>query len=82
MLSGGVAANSRLREVFAERTAEAGLKFYYPQPILTTDNAAMIAAAGTAKLLRGEIASMDVNADPNLRLATSDRNFPDKRWKT
>jgi N6-L-threonylcarbamoyladenine synthase len=69
MLSGGVAANSRLREAFAERSAEAGLKFYYPKPILTTDNAAMIAAAGTVKLMRGETADIDVNADPNLRLA-------------
>jgi N6-L-threonylcarbamoyladenine synthase len=71
MLSGGVAANSRLREAFKERTAAAGLKFYYPKPILTTDNAAMIAAAGTAKLRRGETADVDVNADPNLRLAIS-----------
>jgi N6-L-threonylcarbamoyladenine synthase len=82
MLSGGVAANSRLREVFAERAAEARLKFYYPKLILTTDNAAMIAAVGTAKLMRGETAAIDVNADPNLRLAISGRNFPDKRWKT
>ena len=82
MLSGGVAANSRLREVFSDRSAEAGVRFYYPQPILTTDNAAMIAAAGTAKLMRGETAPLDVNADPNLRLAIPDRNFPDKRWKT
>jgi N6-L-threonylcarbamoyladenine synthase len=69
MLSGGVAANSRLREAFAERIVEEGLKFYYPKPILTTDNAAMIAAAGTAKLMRGETAGIDVNADPNMRLA-------------
>ena len=81
MLSGGVAANSRLREVFSERTVEAGLKFYYPKPILTTDNAAMIAAAGTAKLMRGETASIDVNADPNLRLAVVEGDFPDKRWR-
>jgi N6-L-threonylcarbamoyladenine synthase len=69
MLSGGVAANSRLREAFTERSAEAGLKFFYPKPILTTDNAAMIAAAGTAKLMRGETSPIDVNADPNMRLA-------------
>src|SRR3989441_6742080 len=81
MLSGGVAANRRLREVFTERSADAGLRFYHPKPILTTDNAAMIAAAGTAKLMRGETVDIDVNADPNLRLAASDRNFPDKRWK-
>jgi N6-L-threonylcarbamoyladenine synthase len=81
MLSGGVAANSRLREVFNERSASAGLKFYYPKPILTTDNAAMIAAAGTAKLLRGEKADIAVNADPNMRLAVSDRQLPNQRWK-
>jgi len=82
MLSGGVAANSRLREVFTERSAEARLKFYYPKPILTTDNAAMIAAAGTAKLLRGETADLDVNADPNMRLVASDRHVASKRWRT
>ena len=81
LLSGGVAANSRLREVFIERCAQAGLKFHYPKPILTTDNAAMIAAAGTAKLLRGETVDMEVNADPNMRLAVSDRNSPKRRWK-
>jgi N6-L-threonylcarbamoyladenine synthase len=82
LLSGGVAANSRLRQVFIQRSAAAGLKFYYPKPILTTDNAAMIAAAGTAKLMRGETVDIAVNADPNLRLAVSDRHFPNKRWKT
>jgi N6-L-threonylcarbamoyladenine synthase len=80
MLSGGVAANSRLREAFAERSAEAGLKFYYPKPILTTDNAAMIAAAGTAKLMRGETADIDVNADPNMRLTVSNTST-NRRWK-
>ena len=58
------------------------VNFYYPKLIFTTDNAAMIAAAGTAKLLQGENADIDTNADPNLRLAISERNFPDKRWKT
>lgn len=82
MLSGGVAANSRLREVFTERSAEAGLKFYFPKPILTTDNAAMIAAAGTAKLTRGETVDIDVNADPNMRLAVNNRHIRSKRWKT
>jgi len=82
MLSGGVAANSRLREIFIERTAQEGLNFYYPKPILTTDNAAMIAAAGTAKLMRGETADVDANADPNMRLAVSDSTAKNKRWKT
>jgi N6-L-threonylcarbamoyladenine synthase len=81
MLSGGVAANSRLREVFTERSGEAGLKFYFPKPILTTDNAAMIAAVGTAKLMRGETVDLDVNADPNLRLAVAERSLDKIRWK-
>jgi N6-L-threonylcarbamoyladenine synthase len=81
MLSGGVAANSRLKEYLAEKATEAGLNFYVPKLILTTDNAAMIAAAGTAKLLRGETAGFDFDADPNMRLAISDRNIADKPWR-
>jgi len=69
MLSGGVAANSRLKEYLAEKTMEAGLGFYFPKPIFTSDNAAMIAAVGTAKLLRGETANMSISPDPNWRLA-------------
>ncbi len=69
ILSGGVAANSRLKEVLAERCAQAGLKFHYPKPLFTSDNAAMIAAAGTAKFMRGEVVDMNANADPNMRLA-------------
>jgi N6-L-threonylcarbamoyladenine synthase len=81
MLSGGVAANSRLKEFLAEKAAGAGLNFYVPKLILTTDNAAMIAAAGTAKLLRGETAGFDFDADPNMRLAISDRNTPNQPWR-
>jgi len=81
MLSGGVAANSRLREVFLERCTEAGLRFYYPRPIFTTDNAAMIAAAGTAKFLQGKFADMAANADPNMRLADAEKDFPDLRYR-
>jgi len=81
MLSGGVAANSRLREVFQERAAEAGLRFYFPKPILTTDNAAMIAAAGTAHLLRGESDDIDVSPDPNMRLAIPERSRQNLRWR-
>jgi N6-L-threonylcarbamoyladenine synthase len=79
MLSGGVAANSRLKEYLVEKTAECGLKFYVPARILTTDNAAMIAAAGTAKLMRGETAGFDFDADPNMRLAVSENGSPNKR---
>jgi N6-L-threonylcarbamoyladenine synthase len=69
MLSGGVAANSRLKEFLAEKTSEAGIRFYVPRLIFTTDNAAMIAAAGTEHLERGEGVSLCFDADPNMRLA-------------
>jgi N6-L-threonylcarbamoyladenine synthase len=81
MLSGGVAANSRLKEYLSQKSAECSLNFYVPKLILTTDNAAMIAAAGTAKILRGETAGFDFDADPNMRLAVSDRNVSDKPWR-
>lgn len=83
ILSGGVAANSRLKELFAERCARTGLKFYCPRPLFTSDNAAMIAAAGTAKFRRGETCGMDLDADPNMRLAVSGKpEARRKRWRT
>jgi N6-L-threonylcarbamoyladenine synthase len=82
MLSGGVAANSRLKEFLAEKSAGAGLQFYVPRLILTTDNAAMIAAAGTAKLMRGETAGMDFNADPNMKLAVAENASPSNPWRS
>jgi N6-L-threonylcarbamoyladenine synthase len=81
MLSGGVAANTRLNEFLAEKTAECGLKLHVPSRILTTDNAAMIAAAGAAKLMRGETAGLDFDADPNMRLALPEKGFPNNRWR-
>jgi N6-L-threonylcarbamoyladenine synthase len=69
VLSGGVAANSRLREAAAERAGEyEGMRVFLPAPRLCTDNAAMIAVAGTHALLRGERAGPELNADPAWRL--------------
>jgi N6-L-threonylcarbamoyladenine synthase len=69
VLSGGVAANSRLRAAVAARAAEyEGMQVFLPAPRLCTDNAAMIAVAGTHALLRGERAGADLNADPAWRL--------------
>jgi tRNA N6-adenosine threonylcarbamoyltransferase len=69
VLSGGVAANSRLRAAVAERAAEyEGMRVFLPAPSLCTDNAAMIAVAGTHALLRGERAGAELNADPAWRL--------------
>ena len=69
VLSGGVAANGRLREAVTARAAEyEGLEVFLPPARLCTDNAAMIAVAGTQALLRGERAGPDLNADAGWRL--------------
>jgi len=69
VLAGGVAANSRLRAAVQERAAEyEGLSVFLPAPRLCTDNAAMIAVAGTEALKRGERRGADLAADPSWRL--------------
>ena len=68
ILTGGVAANTLLRRQ-TERTARAlGLPVFIPPLELTTDNAAMIAAAGYVSLRRGERGDMALNAEPHLAL--------------
>lgn len=67
-LGGGVAANSRLREVFALRAAEAGLPSLIPAPSYCTDNAAMIAAAANWRLAADGPTPLDDGANPGLRL--------------
>ena len=69
LLGGGVVANTRLRERLAAAGGEAGLRVLFPPLELCTDNAAMIACLGAARLARGERTSLDIAADPNLRLA-------------
>ena len=54
------------------RPRQLELPVYFPSPHLSTDNAAMIAAAGTVKLLAGERGSLDMNADVTLRLQNLD----------
>jgi N6-L-threonylcarbamoyladenine synthase len=68
IISGGVACNSGLRE--RARSARLPYPVYFPSPGLSTDNAAMIAAAAFPKLARGEFASLDISAQANLRLAS------------
>jgi N6-L-threonylcarbamoyladenine synthase len=70
LLGGGVVANTRLRERMRADGEAAGLTVRFPSLDLCTDNAAMIATVGAARLARGERSSLDIAADPNLRLAT------------
>jgi N6-L-threonylcarbamoyladenine synthase len=69
LVSGGVAANRELRETFAGQSAQRGLNVFFPSRALSTDNAAMIAAAAYPRLLAGEVAAEGTGATPNLPLA-------------
>lgn len=72
IVAGGVACNGALREAAREAAGRLGVPVYFPSPHLSTDNAAMIAAAGTVKLEAGERAGFDLNADVTLRLQNVD----------
>src|SRR5437899_1472593 len=69
LVSGGVAANSQLRRSFEEGARRCGLDVFFPSRALSTDNAAMIAAAAYPKLLAGELAGSALNAEANFPLA-------------
>jgi len=69
LVSGGVAANSQLRATFEERSKSAGLEVFFPSRALSTDNAAMIAAAAYPRFRAGILADSSLNADPSLALA-------------
>jgi N6-L-threonylcarbamoyladenine synthase len=68
LVSGGVAANSQLRATFAARAKAAGMDVFFPSRALSTDNAAMIAAAAYPRLRAGIVADLKLNADPGLSL--------------
>ena len=68
LVTGGVAANSELRKTFEQRAAEEGLPVLFPSRKLSTDNAAMIAAAAYPRFLAGEFAAADLSSDAALRL--------------
>ena len=67
-IAGGVASNSALRAGMEAACQERKIQFYYPSPILCTDNAAMIGAAAYYEYLAGTRHGWDLNAVPNLKL--------------
>jgi N6-L-threonylcarbamoyladenine synthase len=71
LLTGGVAANALLREECRQAARSLGVPFFVPPAALTTDNAAMIGAAGQLAFERGARAGWDLNAEPNLVLGAS-----------
>ncbi|MGC1686654.1 MAG: tRNA (adenosine(37)-N6)-threonylcarbamoyltransferase complex transferase subunit TsaD [Candidatus Acidiferrales bacterium] len=69
LVSGGVAANRELRSEFEKAAKRERVEVYFPSRALSTDNAAMIAAAAYPRYLSGESADAMLNAEPNLPLA-------------
>ncbi len=67
-LCGGVAANSGLRRGLSDACAARGVRLFVPPLELCTDNAAMVAACGTAMLRRGLYTDLEAAPDPNLPL--------------
>lgn len=64
VIGGGVAANTRLRELILERGRAAGIEVFIPPKSLCTDNAAMVAARGAELLEAGQRDGFDLDADP------------------
>jgi len=71
LVSGGVAANSQLRATFEQRAASAGLKVFFPSRNLSTDNAAMIAAAAYPRYVQNQFADVTLNAKASMPLESN-----------
>lgn len=68
VIAGGVSRNSYIRKAFTDLGKEMNLEIYYPEPILCTDNGAMIAAQGYYNYIKGDRADLNLNAVPNLKI--------------
>lgn len=74
-LAGGVASNSLLRSTLESRANKKGIQALYPTPILCTDNAAMIGAAGYYSFLAGEFADWTLNAIPSIHIGEGHKHL-------
>ena len=68
VLAGGVSASSYIRNRFFELGQTKKIEVYYPDLILCTDNAAMIASAGYYNFINGKTSELSLNAQPNLKI--------------
>ncbi len=85
IIAGGVACNEALRLEASRAFEELGIPVYFPSKHLSTDNAAMIAAAGTYRLRKGERSSFEMTADVSMRLQNieiEDRRGKALRYRT
>ncbi|NOT46164.1 MAG: tRNA (adenosine(37)-N6)-threonylcarbamoyltransferase complex transferase subunit TsaD, partial [Acidobacteria bacterium] len=81
IVAGGVACNLALRAAADRLGQELGIPVYFPSKHLSTDNAAMIAAAGYAHLARGEVSDLSMTADITLRLQNFENEDADLKGK-
>ena len=81
IVAGGVACNTALREAAQSLGAKRNLPVYFPSKHLSTDNAAMIAAAGYFHLQRGEKSDLRMTADVTLRLQNFENEDADLKKK-
>ena len=68
VLAGGVSANSYIRNRLEKLSEKNKLEIYFPELVLCTDNAAMIASAGYYNYIKGKRSDLTLNAIPNLKL--------------
>lgn len=68
VMAGGVASNIGLRSAMSAACEKQGIKLYYPDPILCTDNAAMIGSAAYYEFMKGRVSGYDLNAVPGLKI--------------
>jgi N6-L-threonylcarbamoyladenine synthase len=74
-MAGGVASNRLLREMMGIKAAHKKIRVLYPEPVLCTDNAAMIGSAAYFNMLEGFVADYTLNAIPSLKIGEKNSVF-------